>query len=299
MPLHLQLLVLLILLLLIEDEVNATAAGTETLIGLTGDGFVLLAADSSLSAGSAALTSSDLDKIAVLSESMAAAAAGDAADADRLVGKLRALCSVARYENSPGSDVTYVDCSTSGISSMPRLPSASTMTVNCLAQAARSEIARRMRSSHPFSVCLLIAGMSADVETEPFSVAGHVQGQVRTATSSFLTDETVNTKERNHAPPTKGGSLQPALYWLDEYGALQRVFYGVHGYAASMLWSVLDRGYRDNMSLQEAVELLQECLLQLRTRYVINSQPSEKPQFCVKCIDATGCRLLDLTAAIQ
>ena len=107
MPLHLQLLVLLILLLLIEDEVNATAAGTETLIGLTGDGFVLLAADSSLSAGSAALTSSDLDKIAVLSESVAAAAAGDAADADRLVGKLRALCSVARYENSPGSDVTY------------------------------------------------------------------------------------------------------------------------------------------------------------------------------------------------
>lgn len=280
--------------------VDTTAAGTETLIGITGQDFVLLAADSSVaSGGSIALTGTNLDKIAVLSLSrpIAAAAAGNAADADRLLGVLTARCTIAEYETSFGQHVTFVDCSndagsSGATTSIPRYGEDSGLTVECVAEAARTEIAGR------FNVCLLIAGMTPATQTVSSSSASDLlQGQVSTAAAFFRgtkADDLIKQEKENSS--RKSSKLQPALYWLDEYGSLQRVSYGAHGYASSMLWSVLDRGFRPGMTLEEAIALLDKCLEQLRARYLINSQPetdvSKPPQFCVKCIDENGCRLI-------
>jgi 20S proteasome subunit beta 4 len=78
------------------------------------------------------------------------------------------------------------------------------------------------------------------------------------------------------------------LYWLDEYGSLQNIQYGAHGHGSNFILSVLDQGYRPNLTLEEATKPFRDCFQQLRTRYVINSpQPS-----CIKCVDARGCRLI-------
>jgi 20S proteasome subunit beta 4 len=78
------------------------------------------------------------------------------------------------------------------------------------------------------------------------------------------------------------------LYWLDEYGSLQNIQYGAHGHGSNFILSILDQGYRPNLTLEEATSLLRDCFQQLRTRYVINSpQPP-----CIKCVDARGSRLI-------
>eukprot|EP00978_Attheya_sp_CCMP212_P031917 scaffold122425_cov36-Attheya_sp.AAC.2 len=86
----------------------------------------------------------------------------------------------------------------------------------------------------------------------------------------------------------KDNGKQPRLFWLDEYGSLQRLQYGTHGHAANFALSVLDQGYRSNLTREEAAELIRSCFRQMRTRYIINSpQPP-----CIKCVDAHGCQLI-------
>jgi 20S proteasome alpha/beta subunit len=387
----------LVLLLSTVASSSGGSSTTETLIGLCGKDFVLLAADAVANGGGGAfVTSSNRDKIAVFSDNTnhpitvnhrgiehdgvaaaaardsreslqyslpvqvlptAVAAAGDAADADRLVGLLRAAYNVAHFENLADSDVLYIDCSDSDrlttiqTSQNPQngyhshsiswgLPSDTGMNVHSVAQLARHCIAEPPSRGKPFRVCLLVAGLvtvparmssssSRHGSTEwsnpqpqapqplSFSVARHVQQQVSQATASLLTsssdkraaatelkgssnDEPNVDQESFLDPqfPTSGGSTvlekqKPVLYWIDEYGALQRVSYGVHGLASHMLWSILDQGYRDDLTLEQGLDLLRECLAQLRTRYALNTQPH---LFCVKVLDASGCRVIDLSA---
>jgi 20S proteasome alpha/beta subunit len=321
----------------------AAGDGLETLIGITGRDFVLLAADATNRQG-VTVTSRHLDKIAVVqgaaAENRAVAAvavAGDAADANQLVGRLQAECNVAAYEAAEDDyDDTslydsprhhhplYVDCSKdastnlqSGRQLQGRRGATSALNVECIAQLARHWIWRGLRRQPQYRNCLLVAGMMMMTETAATTqgtstnnnnhrssyAARSIQQQVQTAVSTVsdydhdglavTTDEGCKEQEEEHETVGAGGKgllqQQPALFWIDEYGALQKVPYGVHGVADALLWSVLDRGYRDDMTLQEALELLDDCLAQLRERYLINSAHTA---FCIKCIDASGCRLI-------
>ncbi|CAJ1923167.1 unnamed protein product [Cylindrotheca closterium] len=318
-----------ILLLASQSQVAkaSSAAGTETLVGIVGKDFVLVGADSSASQ-SIALTASNLDKIAPLSEQfynydqqseptpqlvkkerqkqlqqpcIVAAAAGDAAGSDRLLGMLKAQATLEEYENGLGCDVDYIAASgdSSFSSSSPGLD------VDAMANLARIQIAQSLRSRTPFSVCLLIAGMSSRKKNSGF-VAQRIQHQVRNAWNakeetpvviddtgeeeSFVLVETVETepKEEEKSPTLSSSSLEPKLYWLDEYGSSQCIQYGAHGHGANFLLSILDQGFAEDMTLDEAMELMKSCFQQLRTRYVINSpQPP-----CIKCVDANGIRLI-------
>jgi hypothetical protein len=172
--------------------------------------------------------------------------------------------------------------------------------VEGMAYLARGQIASALRSQTPYKVCLLIAGMMAsttDEETTPIFGAQRVQEQLQGAwnpsgsssskimASSSSSAEVVVGEGEDH---TTAPLLQPRLYWLDEYGSLQKIQYGAHGHGANFMLSILDQGYRPQMSREEATKLLRDCFQQLRTRYVINSpQPP-----CIKCVDANGVRLI-------
>jgi 20S proteasome alpha/beta subunit len=303
------------------------AAGQETLVALVGEDFILIGADSSVSQ-SIALTASNLDKIAVLVEpftfddprprpigaqqTIVAAAAGDAADADRMVAMLQSQATLQEYQASVGCDVDFIsfddeeqkenDHETGSLPHVLDQQQSAGLTVEAMAHLARGQISRSLRTSSRMNVCLLIAGMMPVVGATgesplAFSVSDRIQRQVReawtskskssTATATVaVTPVDTSPKEKTFKFPTV--SLQPRLYWLDEYGSLQRVQYGAHGYGSNFLLSLLDQGYRTNMSREEAVKLMGECFQQLRTRYVINSpQPP-----CIKCVDARGCLLL-------
>jgi 20S proteasome alpha/beta subunit len=312
------------------------AAGLETLVGIVGKDFVVLMADSGASQ-SIALTASNLDKIATLSDPfpyggggppvhqrlrqmpVAAAAAGDAADSDRLIMLLQKYATMEEYQNGWGCDVEVVACSKNN---QPGIVSTSRpgLDVDAMAHFARRIIAEGMRSS-PFQVCLLIAGMQ--YTNEEVNESGDAlqevsdQGYSNKATKRFPShllqrqtqqawgvlsnngDEPEENEANKDSPPnfapiivnapfSRRGRYEPRLYWLDEYGSLQQVQYGAHGMGANFLLSILDRGYRDDMSLEEAVALAQDCFRELRIRYLVNSpQPP-----CLKCIDASGIRLL-------
>jgi len=185
----------------------SSAAGTETLVGIVGKDFVLLGADSSVSQ-SISLTASNLDKIAPLvdpfpeiyqgdsssrndnesehlqkqwerrkrQQAIIAAAAGDAADSDRLLSYLKAIGSVEEYANGGlGCDVRWVSLEDdrdndksaslgSSRSSSSLFNNGGGLDVRSMAHFARRCIWEKMRSRAPYRICLLIAGMMSEDE---------------------------------------------------------------------------------------------------------------------------------------
>lgn len=313
--------------------VTSSAAGQETLIGVVGRDFIMLGADSSTSS-SVALTSSNLDKIRVLSDpfpmgrahrddeemlaeswtqqTIAAAAAGASADCDRLLDILAVHCTLREYETGVGCDVeTVYDGSAVGSggnenhvergSNSIDASAPSGLDAEAVAYLARSVISQSLRSRDRLSLCLLIAGMvktdinlclaNGDASDKDTSHSERLRRQVEAATSTMIatgaevepsapSKESIAMSRRQH--------LVPRMFWLDEYGSIQQLQYGVHGYASNFALSILDRGYRPNMSREEAMDLIKNCFEQLRTRYIINSPNPPR----IKCISADGCELV-------
>lgn len=242
--------------------------------------------------------------------------AGDAADADRMAGTLKIHTQVREYEAGIGNDVV---CTFDGESSSS---SSTTNTVvlgsispagldaESIAYFARKEIATRMRSRQPLQLCLLVGGMVRCASLADYSGASsslsssfseRVQKQVSAASSAYRLSSKSNTddeKQDDQICNDSGGSspasaaksfLSPKLFWLDQYGSLQNLSYGCHGFGSNFALSVLDQRYRKGMSRQEAEELIMECFEQLRQRYLINSPQPPR----IKCIDAFGVREME------
>jgi 20S proteasome alpha/beta subunit len=298
---------------LLPVSLASQAAQAETLVGIVGNDFVILGADSSVSQ-SISLTASNVDKISILSEpfpaigdddnnndeilpwaqqAIVAAAAGDSADSDKLIGFLRSYCTLEEYGNGVGCDVEY-PLDEEPVYSEPGL------SVESLAHFCRQQIHARLRRRERFNVCLLIAGMmmvGSEETTDPDQgiINIQLQNQVRTATAIWdKAEQQQQTKNENDTNSTsdnwkdRSTKLKPHLYWLDEYGSLQKLQYGAHGYGSNFILSILDNGYRPNMSREEAIELMRDCFLQLRSRYIFNSpQPPS-----IKCIDKRGCTII-------
>jgi 20S proteasome subunit beta 4 len=294
----------------------SSAAGTETLIGVVGKDYIMIGADSSVSQ-SIVLTSSDVDKIDVISDpfpeetrksqdreqqTMVVAAAGEFADVDRLVSYLRASAAQLEFDASIGCDVNIIDLESNGEERLPPMPPG--LSVSSLAKLARGTIANKLRSQNPFRLGVLIAGMQHEEigsgyeskeilkSTYPFSfISEEVQKQIQevspTIISRHLEMHNDKVSEPQGGPHDLGKSaLRPHLYWLDEYGSLQKLKYASHGLGSNFLLAILDQGYKENLSREQAAELIQSCFNQLQTRYLINSP---KPPI-IKCIDANGCR---------
>ncbi|CAN0134808.1 unnamed protein product [Laminaria digitata] len=75
------------------------------------------------------------------------------------------------------------------------------------------------------------------------------------------------------------------LFWLDALGALQSVPFGAHGLASRFALSLLDNGFREGMTLDEARDLMEACFRQLDRRYLVSSVG-----FSMKVVDKNGCR---------
>lgn len=238
--------------------------------------------------------------------------------ADRLMGILKAHIQIREYEAGLGNDAL---CLFDGdqtrakpkkniyASQILGYSSAVGLDSEAVAHLARSEISARLRSSQSLQLCLLVGGMVRCTEfsnlrnsmSSPFS--DRVQKQVLTGSAAYSLKQN-GTRFRGDADNMdtligRSNSLRvdvestpinslltPKLFWLDQYGSLQSLLYGAHGYGSNFALSVLDRRYRSSMTRQEAVELLRECFEQLRQRYIINSPNPPR----IKCIDADGVR---------
>ena len=292
----------------------SSAAGQETLIGIKGKDFLIFGADSSTSS-SITVTSSSIDKIKLISNPfpsgfggehhgnvvqhvIAVASAGESADCERLVCQLSLHATQVEYENSLGCDVQSVfhngECEENTLSR-----ECLGLDAEAIAYFARERIAKAMRTRNRMSVCLLIGGMvpvtencivGGDIQSEQtgISFTEQIQAQVQSATRSLQqnANDIKDPSITEIAQTSHSSQYEPKLFWLDEYGSLQKIEYGAHGLGSNFALSILDRSYKKDMTREEAVKLIQDCFDQLRMRFVINSP--EKP--CIKCIDSDGCK---------
>ena len=83
---------------------------------------------------------------------------------------------------------------------------------------------------------------------------------------------------------------QAKLYWIDYVGTLQQVTKGAHGYAGYFVNSVLDNNWRQGMSLDEGLDAVKKCILELKTRFIIN-----QPNFVAKIVTKDGVQVMPLS----
>jgi 20S proteasome subunit beta 4 len=82
-----------------------------------------------------------------------------------------------------------------------------------------------------------------------------------------------------------------SLYTMDYLAALAKVHYGVQGYASNFCLSILDRDWREGLTEAQAVLLVDKCIKELQTRFLIHL-----PNFIVKAIDRDGIRVVKFGA---
>eukprot|EP00612_Vaucheria_litorea_P004320 CAMPEP_0171468676 /NCGR_PEP_ID=MMETSP0945-20130129/10765_1 /TAXON_ID=109269 /ORGANISM="Vaucheria litorea, Strain CCMP2940" /LENGTH=188 /DNA_ID=CAMNT_0011997543 /DNA_START=102 /DNA_END=665 /DNA_ORIENTATION=+ len=62
-----------------------------------------------------------------------------------------------------------------------------------------------------------------------------------------------------------------SLYHLDYLGSLEKVDFGAQGYCSYFSLALMDRHWKKNMTLEEGKELINLCIEQLKTRFIINN----------------------------
>ncbi|XP_072951622.1 proteasome subunit beta type-2-B-like [Typha angustifolia] len=79
--------------------------------------------------------------------------------------------------------------------------------------------------------------------------------------------------------------IGPSLYYIDYIATLHKIEKGAFGYGSYFCLSMMDRHYHSGMSLQEAIDLVDKCITEIRTRLVV-----APPNFVIKIVDKDGAR---------
>lgn len=86
----------------------------------------------------------------------------------------------------------------------------------------------------------------------------------------------------------------PSLYYIDYLATLHKVEKGAFGYGSYFSLSMMDRHYRCGMSLEEAIGLVDKCIVEIRSRLVV-----APPNFVIKIVDKDGARLHEWRESIK
>ena len=79
------------------------------------------------------------------------------------------------------------------------------------------------------------------------------------------------------------------LYFMDYLGSSTKTNFSAHGYAGYFLLSTMDRYWRPDMNLEDALALARMCIKELQTRFLMN-----QPRFKIKVADKDGTREVEL-----
>lgn len=83
-------------------------------------------------------------------------------------------------------------------------------------------------------------------------------------------------------------STGPSLFYMDYLGSMHQMKIASHGYASYFALSIMDRYWREGLSVEEAVGLLGKCIDELKTRFILNLS-----EFKIKIVDKDGVRDLN------
>eukprot|EP00211_Chloroparvula_japonica_P015388 CAMPEP_0119131972 /NCGR_PEP_ID=MMETSP1310-20130426/11059_1 /TAXON_ID=464262 /ORGANISM="Genus nov. species nov., Strain RCC2339" /LENGTH=199 /DNA_ID=CAMNT_0007122575 /DNA_START=252 /DNA_END=851 /DNA_ORIENTATION=+ len=190
----------------------------------------------------------DMDKMRVLDDNKIVAAVGDAADRDQ-------FCEFVE------KNVTLY-----------RMRTGIPLSTKAVAHWTRRQLATALRKG-PYQTDMLIAGYDRE--------GGVTERDDEDGGPSAAAGDT-------DLPDADGGGGAPSLYFMDYLASLKKLNFAVHGYASFFSYGILDKYYKENMTVEEAVELLRKCLFEIKKRLVIN-----QARFMVRIVDRNGVRLLD------
>ncbi|XP_047336579.1 proteasome subunit beta type-2-A-like [Impatiens glandulifera] len=77
----------------------------------------------------------------------------------------------------------------------------------------------------------------------------------------------------------------PSLYYIDYIASLHKVNTAALGYGSYFSLAMMDRHYHKNMNLEEAIELVDKVIIEIRSRLVV-----APPNFLIKIVDEDGAR---------
>lgn len=75
----------------------------------------------------------------------------------------------------------------------------------------------------------------------------------------------------------------PSLTWIDYLGTKTDLPYGAHGYAAFYCNSLLDKHYKEGMTVDDGLKLMEMCLKELEMR-----MPIDFKGVYIKVVDKDG-----------
>ncbi|CAD5184875.1 proteasome subunit beta type-2-B-like [Musa acuminata AAA Group] len=187
----------------------------ECVFGLVGDGFALVAADTS-AVHSILVHKSNEDKVMILDSHKLLGASGEAGDRVQFTEYIQKNVHLYEFRNG--------------------IP----LTTAATANFTRGELAIALRKN-PYFVNILLAGYDKNIG--------------------------------------------PSLYYIDYIATLHKVDKGAFGYGSYFTLSMMDRHYKSGMSLEEAIDLVDKCIIEIRSRLVV-----APPNFVIKIVDKDGAR---------
>ncbi len=109
-----------------------------------------------------------------------------------------------------------------------------------------------------------------------------------------------------------GEHAGPQLYFMDHLACMAKVPYAAQGYGGFFTLSILDRHYKPDLSLDEAKDLLKQCIAEvlqtpilffffdcplfslMRLGQVQHRFIANMPSFITRVVDADGVRVVEL-----
>lgn len=80
-----------------------------------------------------------------------------------------------------------------------------------------------------------------------------------------------------------------SLYFIDYLASKHKVKHASHGYGSFFLSGIIDRHYTENITLDDAIDLVRLGLEELKTRFFVST-----PNFTVKAITKDGVQVIKL-----
>merc|ERR1712151_1174376 len=62
----------------------------------------------------------------------------------------------------------------------------------------------------------------------------------------------------------------PQLYFIDYLASSEKVNKAAHGYGAYFALSIMDKEYKEDLSLDEAKAIMVKCIVEMQTRFFIH-----------------------------
>lgn len=75
----------------------------------------------------------------------------------------------------------------------------------------------------------------------------------------------------------------PELYFMDYLSSLVKLPFAVHGYGSFFSLSIMDRYYKPDLTKDEALDIIQKCVDEIRRRFIVNM-----PVFKVRMVNKDG-----------